>query len=224
MLQADRSAIRRWLFWFPRFLDYVIRKYFLRAKFRFQGEFYHYFCHWHGSTWRSERAVEIPIIWRVVQDSGGKEILEVGNVLSNYFPVSHDVLDKYEKACGVINEDAETFHREKPYDLIVSISTIEHIGWNGEEQQDAGKIMRCINNLVRLLADGGVLLFTAPLGYNPYLDELLFGGGVEGAQLFAFKRLSVGRWEESEMSDLKGVRYNAPLQNANGLVIVRIRK
>jgi hypothetical protein len=43
----------------------------------------------------------------------GRNVLEVGNVLSHYFPVHHDVLDKYEKAKGVINEDVVEFSPAK---------------------------------------------------------------------------------------------------------------
>lgn len=213
------SVLRRIL----RSIDYAVRKYLVCESFLYQGKTYEYFCHMHASTWRSERAIEIPIIWRKVQESNGKETLEVGNVLSNYFSVSHDVVDKYEKAYGVINEDAETFYRRKLYDLIISISTIEHIGWN-EEPQDHGKILRCVNNLVGLLAKGGVILFTVPVGYNPHLDKLLFGNGIENAQFSAFRRVSMYAWKPAEMSDLIGIRYDTPWQNANGLVIVLIRK
>ena len=42
----------------------------------------------------------------------------------------HDVLDKYEKGNNVINDDVVSFSTEVKYDLIVSVSTLEHVGWD----------------------------------------------------------------------------------------------
>src|SRR3989344_2958190 len=69
--------------------------------FTFQGSKYNYFFHKYNVAWRNERTVEIPIIKRVVDRFKGKKILEVGNVLSHYFTVRHDIVDKYEKAKNV---------------------------------------------------------------------------------------------------------------------------
>jgi hypothetical protein len=81
----------------------------------------------------------------------------VGNVLSHYFSVNHDVVDKYEKAEGVINRDIIDFHPSKEYDLIISISTLEHVGWDEDISDhkilhDPSKILRAIENLRGLLA------------------------------------------------------------------------
>jgi len=51
-------------------------------------------------------------------------------VLSHYFAVKHDIVDKYEIAPSVVNEDLVNFKPGKKYDLIVSISTLEHVGWD----------------------------------------------------------------------------------------------
>ena len=45
------------------------------------------------------------------------ELLEIGNVLSHYFKWDHDVVDKYEKVEGVINEDVVDFRPSKKYDI-----------------------------------------------------------------------------------------------------------
>src|SRR5579872_7186960 len=78
------------------------------GSFEFRGKTYLYFWHRYNATWRNERAVEIPIAREFIAQSRGGNVLEVGNVLSHYGPVQHDVLDKYEKAEGVINEDVCT--------------------------------------------------------------------------------------------------------------------
>jgi len=77
-----------------------------RLKFSFNGKWYYYFHNRYNFTWADERTVEVPIVWDIVRAHRGKRILEVGNVLSHYFPVKHAVLDKYEKFKGVMNEDA----------------------------------------------------------------------------------------------------------------------
>jgi hypothetical protein len=74
-------------------LPYYYKKIF-RPTFIFNGQKYYYFYHRHNVVWKNERTVEIPIIWPVIKKNSHKNILEVGNVLSHYFSISHDVLDK----------------------------------------------------------------------------------------------------------------------------------
>lgn len=97
----------------------------------------------------------------------GRKILEVGNVLSHYFPVNHDIVDKYEKADGVINQDVIDFYPSKRYDLIISISTLEHVGWDENLRdhkilRDPMKVLHAIENLKRLLAPEGKWLSPYP--------------------------------------------------------------
>ncbi len=80
-----------------------------RKSFTFQGKTYPNFYHRYNIPWKNERTVEIPIVRDIIKDIEEDRILEVGNVLSHYFYVEHDVVDKYEKAEGVINEDVVNF-------------------------------------------------------------------------------------------------------------------
>jgi len=91
-----------------------------------RGNTYRYFDTFR--TRHGERAVKILIVVEMVRKYRGKNILEIGNVLSRHIKLEHDVLDKYETAKGVINEDIVDFKSEKKYDLIISISTLEHVG------------------------------------------------------------------------------------------------
>ena len=122
--------------------------------FTLQKETYSYFFHKYNLAWRNERAVEVSIIWRAVKVHQGQKILEVGNVLSHYFPVNHDICDKHEKAKGVINQDIINFQPASKYDLIVSISTLEHVGWD-ENPREHMAILKAIENLKELLAPEG---------------------------------------------------------------------
>ncbi len=92
--------------------------------FAFEEARYRYFLHGYNLTWSNERAVEIPIVWAAVRACHGGRVLEVGNVLSHYFAVDHEVLDKFERGAAVRNEDVATFRSPRRYDLIVSISTL----------------------------------------------------------------------------------------------------
>ena len=74
------------------------------------------------------------------QEISWKKILEVGNILSHYFSVNHDIVDKYEKDVDVINQDIIDYHPNKKYDLIVSISSLEHVG-EDETPREPKKIL-----------------------------------------------------------------------------------
>lgn len=133
------------------FSSYHLAKVTLASKsFSFNGKNYHYFVHPHNFTWRNERAIEVPVGRKLLENYKTQEILEVGNVLNHYFPVSHDVLDKYEIAPGVINEDVVSYKPAKKYDLILSLSTLEHVGWD-EIPQEKNKILKAVAHLKTLL-------------------------------------------------------------------------
>ncbi len=88
----------------PSYLRFNYYKIFDPLKtFEFQGNTYKYFYHWYNTTWNNERAVEIPIVCKIINENIEDNILEIGNVLSHYFNIEHDIVDKYEKADGVIN-------------------------------------------------------------------------------------------------------------------------
>jgi hypothetical protein len=182
------------------------------------GKTYRYFDT--VKTWHGERAVEIPIVMEMVRRYQGKNILEIGNVLSHHVRFEHDILDKYEIAEGVINEDVVDFKSEKKYDLIVSISTLEHVGWD-EKPRDDMKIPRAIENLKTLITSlGGTIIVTLPLGYNTTLDQLLKDGIIRFSKQYHLVRISKGNeWKEASWDDVRVAKYNTPLPFANGLLV-----
>ena len=150
--------------------------------------------------------------------------MEVGNVLSHYGPVRHDVLDKYEKAAGVINEDVCVFKPGKKYDLIVSVSTLEHVGWD-EEPRDPNKCLEAFNNLQNLLAPGGEIVITIPLGYNPWLDELIRQERVQFTRRSYLKRdPKRNHWVEVSYSEVQNPRYDNAAYVAHELFVGVIEK
>jgi hypothetical protein len=187
--------------------------------FKFQGRTYNYFCNKYNTTWKNERVVEVPIVWEIVKNCHGK-ILEVGNVLSHYYSVTHDVVDKYEKAKGVINQDVVDFRPSERYDLIVSISTIEHIGWD-ENPREPEKVLYALENLKsNCLAHGGIMVITAPLGHNPELDKLLKQGMIDLGKQYYMKRLSKDNlWKETGQNNVQNISYDTPFPAGNAIVI-----
>ena len=65
-------------------------------------------------------------------------MLEVGNVLGHYVPVEHLVVDKYEQAPGVLNDDVADLDLGRQFDLVLAVSTLEHVGLD-EETRDPDK-------------------------------------------------------------------------------------
>src|SRR5713101_4756266 len=61
-----------------------------KKSFEFQGHRLDCFYHRYNMTWAGERCVEIPIAKSYLDQYQAGDVLEVGNVLSHYFPVQHD--------------------------------------------------------------------------------------------------------------------------------------
>ena len=142
-----------------------------------------YFFHPYNHTWRNERCVEVPFVLDWIKTAAPTATLEVGNVLSHYVGVDHEVLDKYEPGAGVLNLDVMDYCPPKKYDLIVTISTLEHVGWD-ESPRDPGKAPAAVLHLLGLLREGGNLVLTVPLGHNPYLDDFLVRGDLPFSEAF----------------------------------------
>lgn len=191
--------------------------------FIFNGKEYAYFNRVYRYTIRNERAIEIPIAQEMVKNCHGN-ILEVGNVLSHYFPVNYDVVDKYEKANRVINKDILDFKPTKKYDLIICISTLEHIGLDDPETNRA-KTLRAIKKLRSMLSIGGKAFVTFPLGQNHRLDELFENGEIAFDKTHYMKKVSWdNRWMETDFEGVKDSKYGKNFTGANGLVIGIIKR
>lgn len=178
---------------------------FVKKKtFLFQGKKYFYFYHGYNHTWVNERAIEIPLVKEVLDATKGN-VLEIGNVMNYYYPFAHDVVDKYEKGKGILNEDVVDFKLKKKYDTIISISTMEHVGWD-EAVRDAEKIPCSLEHLKNHLTPKGKIMMTIPLGYNLYLDELIAQGKLFDEAYF-FKRGLFGRWQQVPYEVVRGTPY-----------------
>lgn len=192
--------------------------------FKFGDETIPYLDHPHNNTAINERRVEIPIalsfLAGMIKVDPEVTILEVGNVLRNYDrTLKMQVIDKYEKAKGVVNIDVQDLPPDMgPFNVIMSVSTLEHIGTDDPPHIPA-RAKLAIDRLYGLLAPGGCLFFTIPVGYNADLDERLFGGELV-EHLFALKRISKdNRWEQVNPKEVRKVKYGEPYNNGNAILI-----
>lgn len=194
--------------------------------FYFNGNKLKYFRHAHNLAYQNERKVEIPIAaWFLCSQNRGAKVLEVGNVLGNYgFRERRDVLDKYDSSPGVINQDVVDFSPKEKYDTIVSISTLEHVGWD-EADRDQEKIPRAIKNLKEnCMLPRGTMLVTLPLGYNAYFDEYIKSGGDIFTEKYFLKRVSAdNQWKQVEHSEVVRSKFGEPFNNANAMFIGVVR-
>lgn len=189
------------------------------SKFTFRGKSYRYFWHRYNATWRNERAVEVPIARSFLSGIPSDKVLEIGNVLSHYGPVSHEVVDKYEHAEHVRNEDVCDFRPDRTYGLILSISTLEHVGWD-EEHKDEMKVLKAFENLQSLLAPEGKLVVTIPLGYNPSLDRMVDEGKISFTERIFLKRKSRrNEWSEATLDEVRHPHYDRLVYAANELLV-----
>jgi SAM-dependent methyltransferase len=195
-----------------------------RDTFRYDGADHAYLHHRYHYTWLNERAVEVPLAGAVLdralaEGTDPARVLEVGNVLAHYRPVRHTVVDKYEQGPGVRNVDVADLDLPGRYDLVLAVSTLEHVGLD-EDVLDPEKPARAIDRLVSALAPGGRLWCTVPVGYNPELDRRLREDGLGFTRLTALRRLDrANRWAQVPVEDVWGIGYDRLLYTAHAVVV-----
>jgi hypothetical protein len=225
---ANLKTIAGYLFYkiIVRHVLYLFCKYgqYSKEEFSFSNNTYSYYIHKHNVTFYNERAVELPIIIELCKKHKSEDILEVGNVLSHYIQGTHKIIDKFEKGDNIENADACYYQPNKTYKLIVSISTLEHIGWD-DEPIKPDLAIDAINNLIGLLSDDGTLVVTIPIGYNSFLDDKISKNTLGfDEQKFLIRRNRSNEWIETEMSVAIKNQYGIPYPSANALFIGIVNK
>ena len=211
------------------FFVLVYYRIFKTREFQFKGEKYFYLYSLHNETFRNERSVEIPIVMKYMIQYKGRKILEVGNVLSHYFYGVHKIIDKYEKGASILNYDITEYHPNEKFDLIVTISTLEHVGWDEysrygdestNEKNNPKLLLKAIAVLKEMLNEGGIMIATMPLGFNSYLDSLIKDGNLGFSEISFLKRISKdNEWREVTYDDVKNIKYSDPYPCANALMV-----
>jgi SAM-dependent methyltransferase len=129
------------------------------------------------------------------------------------------VVDKYEPARGVINSDIVDFQRGNPspprYDLIISISTLEHVGWD-EQPRESTKILRAIERMRNLLRPDGLIFVTLPVGFNPHVDSFIDQGRIGFREMYCLKK-SNRTWRQTSWMEVRATEYGP--SGANAIVL-----
>lgn len=190
--------------------------------FEFDGRPVPYFHHRYHYTWMNERSVELALARQVVDGVDAADLLEVGNVLAHYVRDGHTVVYLYEHAPGVINADVVDLELERRFPLIVSISTLEHVGLD-EDDIDPEKCGRAVEHLRGLLAPGGRLWATIPVDYNRDLDRRIRAGELPFDRLRALRRDSHrAGWHQVEPDEVWDAGYDRLLFSASGLLVCEL--
>lgn len=193
-----------------------------KREFIFEGQALPLFYHRYNMTWANERAVEVPIAAEFLRRFDGKRVLEVGNVTPHYLDTTHTVLDKYERGPGIINDDIADYAPGERFDLILSVSTFEHIGFDDEADGDSGeKIGHAISTCRGLLADDGQLVITLPLGYNPALDRRIAADQLGSERATFLKRTGRLEWQGVDADAALACAYGRPFPYANAVTIAQ---
>lgn len=183
--------------------------------FEWRGHRRPLFDHPYNATITNERAVEVPIALDFLARGHG-HVLEVGNVLGHYFTEAElpprVVVDAYEIERGVTNIDVFMIDKAGlgPFDLIVSVSTLEHVRWDPQEHGTDNPYggVAALWYLKGLLKPNGRMLVTALQGHNWALDAVFeedqeLGEGGIGADVHTLGRRPNGEWQE-------GIEVQAP--------------
>jgi len=194
-----------------------------RGEFTFARRRYPYRFHPYKRSWLTERAVEVPIAQALVDGHAGQRIIEIGNVLSHYAPQGHTIVDKYERQPGVLNRDVFDVATLGQFDLVVVISTIEHVG-RDEEPRDPQLAIAALHALEGLIAPGGRLLLTVPIGYHYELDAALRSGSFPFTRTSALRRVGATRWEQVSPEQVWHRPYDFLLYSARAVFIGEYEK
>ena len=207
---------------------------------------YPYLFHTYNNMGITERSIEIPIIYHYLTTRKIINVLEIGNVTNyyeDYFPnvfPNKTVVDKIEHNYNIITCDIVNYKPNKKFDFIFSISTFEHmdsdLGRNPDYKPGASKLCTvAADNIVycynELLAVGGIMIITAPMGYTPEWDLTFRNDWLEKYPFKSIKRKVFKRINEEEWMQLKDdfninepMAYGTPYPYANYVSIIEIKK
>ncbi|MBP7928042.1 hypothetical protein KAZ57_02755 [Patescibacteria group bacterium] len=232
LLLADRRGIvyatRRYLFLgyikLQQLLFPIIKIWRKSAPFTFMGHKLEYFYHPYNVTWLNERVLEVPIFKHLLSSCGDNtSILEVGSVLGNYTPIFHTVVDKFSRDIDVVNKDILDFYPKTKYKLVLSISTMEHIGVDDTVNDPRLAIKAISHVLENCLLNEGVFWFSFAFGYNPTLDDYVLSNFSQSS--WFFHRIGVTEWCPTvDPVLIQSAKYDAPFKLGNLLCVVRCSK
>jgi SAM-dependent methyltransferase len=186
-----------------------------KGSFAFCGRKLPYCLDIHNQAFANERTVEVPIALTWFPLAG--DILEIGNVLGQYATFARTVVDKYERDERVLNIDIVDYAPGRTFDLILSVSTFEHIGFD-EDPKDPDKVDAAVRKAKSLLKPGGRFLMTVPINWNPGLDAKLARLGFTA--IHYLRRVNAANaWAETSAGEALGLSYGHPFPAANAVAV-----
>lgn len=228
-------------------IEVLLETYSKKEFFYFNNNRLEYFDHSYNNRRLTEREIEIPIIGFYFKKTGIRKILEIGNVTNHYYTYFQDliddkvVVDRYEKGFGVISQDVRDFKSDMKFDLIVSISTFEHMDSDRNRNKDyekgkseletyaASNILYVVKNLLK---KNGCFIITAPISYAEEWDQTVFELNilnsdfleVKSVDTYFFKKISQIEWIQTNLKEAKKAKLNTPFRGVNLLSVIEINK
>lgn len=172
---------------------------------------------------RTERRVEISLGLTFLNSYGGKQAVEIGNVMWHHTNrhTDHTVVDLDEKRPrrrrSYLNADVMSWEPATIPTGVLSLSTLEHIPVPKEQP------------LSRVIPWSDNVLITMPLGYpsDPEMQADRILGRDFGAQQYLLRRLPDNTWEEISMAELAALpdeeRLYGPIEHRANVIAVWLR-
>lgn len=160
-----------------------------------------------NNAYKNERTVEVPTgKWALDIMLKYGPVVEIGDVMWHYYPISHVVIDLYEKRDGVANINFLDF--DPSGTNVLSISTIEHIG---HAEYNRPSIPNGFMNAMNSIVNRAKLYFiTLPIGFRDDITNFIKDSKLQKAYLylqsdFSWKQIPI---EEFSPKFYSGIAYN----------------
>lgn len=226
--------------------DMIKKKFSRNQSFNYNGKKLDYFYHSYNNNRLTERTIEIPILRHYLEKHNPIRVLEIGNVTNHYYTYFCDlkfsklVIDKFEIASEVVNEDIIDYVSEEKFKFIFSISTFEHFdsdrGRNTEYIKGNSKLSSYAADAIfhvseDLLAERGVFIIICPLGYAEEFDETIFRKGLYDIlpngyviEFFYLRKVGEIAWRQVEKGEIRKTAINEGFRGVNELVVIIVTK
>ncbi len=162
--------------------------------FTLNGKSFGYFDHAYNSTKLNERRVEVAVALELHRK--GRNVLEVGAVLPHYLSSwKHACIDLYEQYPGVLNANVLEHEPAEKYDLILCVSTLDHL-------RSMGEVAMAVDRMRSWLLPQGLLFCTVPYGqfFCPWIDLMAISNSLGFTANWRMDKVK-GEWAQVSHSE-----------------------